>query len=346
MLYFFLHICQISFYEVINIRKFLIFLLALILIGGAFTPPVPTQAATMQSYVGAVTTGGGSLYVRQSPSTGSRILASLPKGSYVTLLSRSGSWWYVEYAGGRYGYCHGKYITPVEGTAARVDTDGDILNVRTGPGTSYSRITAIPHGQVVLVRSTENGWSRILYNGTKLGYVSSKFLTGGQSGGSSGSSSGYKAISLSVPSFKQQDSRWAHVQIGASGKTIGQIGCVTTGIAMIESYRTGTTIYPDAMSKRLSYSPTGGVYWPRDYTPTMTKDGYLSVIYSQLQAGKAVLIGAKRSTGGQHWVVVTGFNGGELTEANFIINDPGSNVRADLQQFFIAYPHFYKYFTY
>ena len=39
--------------------------------------------------------------------------------------------------------------------------------------------------------------------------------------------------------------------IGSSGKTIAQIGCATTGIAMLESYRTGSNIYPDAMSRKI-----------------------------------------------------------------------------------------------
>lgn len=301
----------------------------------------------MESYVGAVTTGGGSLYVRQSPSTASAVLASLKKGSYVTLLSRSGDWWKVEYASGKYGYCYAGYITPVEGTPVRVDTGGNVLNVRTGPGTSYSRVATIPHGTVVLLRSSENGWSRVLYDGVKLGYVSSQYLrTGSSSSSGSSGSTGYSAVSLAVPSFKQTDKRWANVTIGTSGKTIGAIGCATTGIAMMESYRTGTTIYPDAMSKKLSYTATGSVYWPSHYNVVTSSNGYLSKIYGLLQAGKPVLIGAKTGAGRQHWVVITGFTGGSLTAANFTINDPGSNTRVNLQQFLNAFPNFYKYFSY
>ena len=57
--------------------------------------PVAEAAANIKA--GAVTTAGGSLNVRTQPSTGSSTAASLKKGSYITLHSRSGDWWKVEY---------------------------------------------------------------------------------------------------------------------------------------------------------------------------------------------------------------------------------------------------------
>lgn len=326
----------------IFIRKITILLFTFFLLFGALITPQRLSAATMDSHVGAVTTGGGDLYVRASASTGSIILDSLKKGSYVTLLSKTGDWWRVEYANGKYGYCYAGYITPVEGKPVWVNTGGNVLNVRSGPGTSYERIATIPHGSVVMLRSFSGGWSRILYHGTKLGYVSSQYLTSSQTG----SSSGYAAVSLSVPNFKQTDSRWASYPIGTKGGTIGTIGCATTGIAMMESYRTGTTIYPNAMANKLSYTAGGSVYWPNHYTVTTSDAGYLSKVYNLLKQGKPVLLGAKTNSGGQHWVVITGFTGGSLIESNFTIHDPGSNSRINLQQFFRVYPNFYKYFHY
>lgn len=304
--------------------------------------PMRTYAAEMDSYVGAVTTGGGNLYVRKSPSTGSTILASLKKGSYVTLMEKAGDWWKVEYADGNYGYCYAGYITPVEGTAVRVNTGGNVLNVRTGSGTSYGRIATLPHGDIVMLRSEQNGWSRVLYHGTKLGYVSSQYLTKQSTGNTTTPDNG--AISLLMPNFKQTDSRWASYPLGTKGGTIGTIGCAVTGIAMMESYRTGSTIYPDAMAKKLSFTPGGGVYWPSHYTTVTTLN--LSKIHSLLQQGKPVLIGGTTSSGRQHWVVITGFVGGSITASNFTIHDPGSNSRTTLQQYLNVFPVFYKYFHY
>lgn len=333
-----MHICQTIDFEVINIRKILTFALTFVLL--LSISPKKVSAAQMDSHVGAVTTKSGSLYVRKAAGTDSPILASLKKGSYVTLISKTGNWWKVEYDQNRYGYCYGEFITPVEGKPVQVITpDQNVLNVRSGPGTSYSRIATVNHGEIVMLRSTANGWSRILYNGTKLGYVSSQFL-------SDSAASGFSPIGLSVASMKQTDSRWASYPLGTTGGTIGTIGCATTGIAIMESYRTGSTIYPHEMAKKLTYTSGGSVYWPVHFKVVTSREGYLENIYKLLQQGKPVLIGAKTNGGGQHWVVIKGFSGGSLTASNFIIEDPGTYTRTNLQQFFNAYPNFYKYFCY
>lgn len=311
-----------------------LFLLTVILLE---TIPVKIQAADTPG-AGVVVTRGSNLNIRSTPSSGGAVLAKAANGSYLTLLSRSGSWWQVEYANGRYGYCHSDYIKEVSSTAATVSTNSGNLNVRTGPGTSYQVAARLPKGQSVLVLSQSGSWSRILYHGTKTGYVSSPYLSGG---------SAYDPVSLSVPSFKQTDSRWANVTLGDSGKTMAKIGCATTAIAMMESYRTGSVVTPDAMAKKLRYTASGSVYWPGHYTAVTNDTGYLNAVYGQLKAGKPVLFGAKNSSGGQHWVVIIGYVGGNtLSPAGFTILDPGSNSRTNLQQFLNAYPNFYKYFCY
>ena len=101
------------------------------------------------------------------------------------------------------------------------------------------------------------------------------------------------------------------------------------------------------MSKKLSYSSTGNLYWPSDYTVVTSSTGYLNKIYQKLKEGKPVLLGAKNSSGTQHWVVITGFTGGNsLTASGFTINDPGPKYRTNLQQFLNEYPTFYKFFYY
>lgn len=312
-------------------KKILTILLALLLIVNL---PIAARAAGSTS-VGAVSVSYGRLNVRASRSTSSAIVATLSKGSYVTLISRDGSWWQVRYGKDGYGYCHADYITSVAATPATVKLSWGTLNVRNGAGTGYARIDALHNGESVAVLSASNGWSRILYHGTKLGYVSSTYLATQTQNG---------AVALAVPSYKQTDSRWSGVKIGSSGKTIGQIGCTTTGIAMMESYRSGTTITPADMSRRLTYTASGNVYWPADYKVTTSYS--LSHILSLLQAGKPVLIGARNGYGSQHWVVITGYNGAGLSASNFSINDPGSHTRTNLQQFLNVYPNFYKYFHY
>ncbi len=297
-----------------------------------------TPAAVFAKEAGKVSVTSGNLNVRSRASTSSERIASLAKGSYVTLISRNGSWWYVEYADGKFGYCHADYITNPEYTLKTVKVSSGTLNVRSGPGTSYSRIGSLTKGEEVMVLKVSGAWSYVLYDGTKTGYVSSQYLSGADK---------YKAISLSVPDYKQGDSRWANVKLGSAGKLMRYIGCATCGIAMMESYRTGDVIHPDAMAKKLKYTSGGNVYWPSNFVAVTSKDGYLKAIYDKLAEGKPILIGAKTSAGKQHWVVITGYNGSDsLSASGFVINDPASKNRKTLQAFLNDYPIFYKYFYY
>lgn len=294
------------------------------------------SAASLDSAVGRVTVSSGTLNVRKEPSTAAQRVAALPKGSLVTLISRSGAWWKVEYDKGQYGYCHGDYIKVESGTARSVATSSGSLNVRSGPSTSHNRVGSLARGTVVLELSRSSGWSRILYHGAKTGYVSTSYLSGG-----------YGRISNEVPVFKQMDPKWADKEVGTSGKPFSQIGCATTAIAMVESRRRGYTIYPDVMSTQLRYTPSGSVYWPEGFLPITQAGGYLERIYDLLRQGKAVLFGATNGNGKQHWVVITGFTGGDkLTPTGFTIQDPGSSTRGNLQQLLNEYPTVYKFFDY
>ena len=300
----------------------------------------PVQAADSAAAAGVVATVSSGLNVRSAASASASVLTSLAKGTTVELISKSGSWWKIRYGSGSYGYCSAAYINEVEGSfSATVATLWGRLNVRSSPSSSASIQTTLAKGTSVTVLSQSNGWSRILYNG-KTGYVSSAYLSA-SGNSSSGEESASGAVSLAIPSYKQTDSRWSSVKIGSYGQTIGQIGCTTTALAMTESYRLGQTVYPDAMSRRLTYTAGGALYWPSNYQQS-TSGGDLSLILSLLRQGTPVIYGAKTSYGGQHWVVVTGYNGKGLSAENFTINDPGSSTRINLQQFLNAYPIFHK----
>ena len=160
------HIC-----EVVLIRKVLFLILTLFLMISL----VPeAKAATSSSKAGAVTTSAGKLNVRSQPSSSSSVVAALNKGNYITLISKSGSWWKVEYEKDRYGYCHSDYITVVQGTPVTVKTQSGGLNVRTGPGTNFTRSAVLQKGETVIFLKYADGWSRVLYHGIKTGYVSAE----------------------------------------------------------------------------------------------------------------------------------------------------------------------------
>ena len=100
------------------------------------------------------------------------------------------------------------------------------------------------------------------------------------------------------------------------------------------------------ISNRYHVDRQSVVYWPSNFIAVTDSSGYLNEVYQLLKQGKPVLFGGKNTYGGQHWVVITGFTGGETIAENFTINDPGTNTRTNLQQFLNKYPRFYKYFYY
>lgn len=324
-------------YEVIFLKRLFSAFFALIIVAGVIFSTPRVSAASPIVGAARVSTSSSSLNVRSSPSSSASVKTTLSRNSYVTLVSKNGSFWYVRYNNNGYGYCHSDYLYQVSGAVRYVKTASGDLRVRTSPSTSATVSAKLPSGTAVTVLTVTDNFARIVFNGNKTGYVHRDYLTASEP------AYNYKSIKLRVPDYKQTDSRWANVTLGSSGQSIGRIGCATTALAMTESYRTGTTIYPHNMAKKLSYTSGGAVYWPSNYNIITSSSGYLAKIYNALSEGKPVIVGAKKSNGGQHYVVVTGVNAtSALTTSSFIINDPGSDSRVTLAQFFSAYPYFYK----
>ncbi len=310
--------------------------LATILLMCTFAVPTRVSASGAITGAGRVNTSSGSLNVRSSPSATSTVKARLGRNTYVTLLGQNGSFWYVQYGKNSYGYCHKSYIAHVSSAVRYVKISSGTLRVRSTPSLNGSIQDNLAKSTPVTVHTVTGDFARIIYYGNKVGYVSKHYLTATKPVNT------YKAISLNVPDYKQTDSRWGSVTLGNSGQSIARIGCATTALAMTESYRTGTVIYPHQMAKKLSYTSGGAVYWPTNYNVS-TSSGYLTTIYNALAQGKPVIVGAKKSNGGQHYVVVTGIKStNTLTADTFYINDPGSTTRTTLAHFFNAYPYFYK----
>lgn len=322
-------------------KRLLSVIISVITVLTLFSLSITSNAAAQTRKAGIVTLSSGWLNIRSSGSSSSQSIGRLQNGDYVTLISKNGAWWYVEYSDGKYGYCSATYLKEVSSEIRYVNISSGTLNIRKGAGSGYDKIGALQKNESVLVLSKSGNWSRILFDGNRTGYVSTWYLSDKINTTVSNS------VRLNVPSFKQTDSRWANVTLGSSGKKMADIGCVTTGIAMMESYRLGYTIYPDAMSKKLKYTSTGSVYWPSNYTAVTNKTDYLNNILNILKSGKPVLFGAKNRYGGQHWVVIVGFTGGDSVSASkFIVNDPGSKDRTTLQDLLNTHPNFYKYFYY
>lgn len=282
-----------------------------------------------------VYTESSSLNVRKTASTSASVIKKLKKNTWITVIKKSGSFYKVEFADGKYGYCYADYLKPKAKDEMYVSVSSGRLNVRKSADKNSKIKDKLENGKKVLILSKSGSFYKVLYSGTKTGYVSSAYLKAQKPS--------YKAVNLSVVSFKQTDERWKNLKLGSSNDTIGSSGCTTTALAMTQSYRTGKTVTPAQMSKTLSYSSTGMLYWPSDYnTELVTNSNYLKRVYDVLKTGKPVILGAKTSSGKQHWVVVKGFSGTSLKASEFYINDPGSSKRTKLSHFIADYGTLYK----
>ena len=164
-----------------------------------------SNSETTQTTKYVNTTAG--LNVRTGPSTSYAKIATLSYGQSVNVLSTSNGWSKINYNGST-GYVSSQYLqstkpsssssSETSQTVKYVNTTSG-LNMRTGPATSYAKITTIAYGQSVNVLSTSNGWSKINYSGST-GYVSSQYLQSKKPSSSSSSNSGSTSVSSSASS--------------------------------------------------------------------------------------------------------------------------------------------------
>ena len=140
--------------------------------------------STSSSKTGTIT--ADSLNVRSGAGTKYSVIASLSKGSKVTITSTKGDWHKIKMSNGKTGWVSADYIkisssnssssssSSVNNKIGTVNTSS--LNVRKGAGTNYSVIATVKSGQKVGILSSKNGWYNVLLSNGKKGWVSSKYI--------------------------------------------------------------------------------------------------------------------------------------------------------------------------
>ncbi|MBJ8051912.1 SH3 domain-containing protein [Bacillus cereus] len=130
-----------------------------------------------------------SLRVRTGPATYHSVIGGVLNGTKLNVVGSEGSWFKVNYQG-KTGYVSSEFVKfvkggtttpeqpeqPNQGAIGEYYINASALNVRSGEGTNYRIIGALPHGQKVQVISENSGWSKINYNG-QTGYIGTRFLS-------------------------------------------------------------------------------------------------------------------------------------------------------------------------
>lgn len=158
-----------------------------------------TQAVEKVSAYPAVTTAN--LNVRFLPTSSGSVLATLKKGTQVTVTGKTADGWLqIRYKSGS-AYVAGKYTSTVSAGSISKDITTSVtstnytgkttanLNVRRGASTGYSIVTTLKNGTQLNVVAVSGSWLKVNQNGVS-GWVSSKYVTKNSSSStSSGSNS-------------------------------------------------------------------------------------------------------------------------------------------------------------
>lgn len=115
--------------------------------------------------------------MRNGPGMSYSIVGVIPNDTLLQVLNQVGSWYEVRYNDAS-GYISKNYVRSAvsQGTASSNVLITAMINMRSGPGSSYPKVTTVPKGVIVPLLEQDGAWCKILYN-TSEGYVSSVYAS-------------------------------------------------------------------------------------------------------------------------------------------------------------------------
>lgn len=124
----------------------------------------------------AHTTDAG-LRLRAAASTDSEIYCQLEKNTELEICETLDGWYRVKCADGKEGFVCADYVAlgAAEEQPRRGVVVGGVINVRTGAGTEYKKITTLSAGKGVTILGEENGWYQISFDDT-VGFICGDYL--------------------------------------------------------------------------------------------------------------------------------------------------------------------------
>jgi mannosyl-glycoprotein endo-beta-N-acetylglucosaminidase len=213
-----------------------------------------------------VNISGGTLNLRSSPSTGASIVATLSKGTVVTVYSEANGWSKVS-ANGKDGYVSSSFLSAANpaasistsspaATTKYVNISSGTLNLRSSASTGASVVASLPKGTAVTVYSESNGWSKVNANG-KDGYVNTSFLSAtnpNSTGNNSTTTQTASVVTTSVPKTK-------YVNVTSGALNMRKDPSVNASIIVKLAKGTSVQVYSEAngWSKITAYGQTGYV---------------------------------------------------------------------------------------
>ena len=156
------------------IRNLLTLTLALVLAIGSI--PLSASAAGNIMYgIGFV--NASSLRLRSSAATSASTLDTAVRGECVAVIAKEGDWYKVSY-NLQEGYMHKDYLSVSTKENAELGygkISGAGVNLRTGPGTSYSVAAVSQSGDMCYILGINEGWYKVIFD-EKTCYIRSDFV--------------------------------------------------------------------------------------------------------------------------------------------------------------------------
>lgn len=139
---------------------------------------VQESTGTSQQTIGTV--NASALNVRTGPGTSYKAVGYVTKGTKLTILGKSGSWYKINYKGAT-RYVSTSYVTVSGQSSGNTSTSrtgtvtASALNVRSGPGTNYKIVSRLVRNNKVTITGTSGKWYKIRLNNTTA-YVHSDYI--------------------------------------------------------------------------------------------------------------------------------------------------------------------------
>ena len=144
------------------------------------------------------------LNVKSGPGTSYKVKTTVGNKTVHKLLEKSKNWYKIQLSNGISGWVYSSYVEDtIEGVSGESNNDstkpsddnnnnnivetqvnvngkvksGVNLNVRSGPGTSYSKKGSLSSGKIVFILTESNGWYKVKLSNSDTGWVSSSYIS-------------------------------------------------------------------------------------------------------------------------------------------------------------------------
>jgi uncharacterized protein YgiM (DUF1202 family) len=259
---------------------------AFLRIGSGPTPTPTTPAGQTATVI------DGALNLRSGPGLGYSVITVMPDGATVTITGALQNGYYPVRYGSTNGYASATYLriggtpsspTPTA-TAPAIDTATvlESLNLRSGPGTTFSVLALMPAGATVSITGAQqNGFYPVRYNGIN-GFASATYLR-------------LSSQPTPTPTTPPTQSAWTTANVNlrsGAGLNFGVITVVPNGSQVTITGSLTNNFYPVTYSGTAGYISADYITFDEPTTPT---------------PGDGLLIWP---VSGGTWEIIQGYNGG------------------------------------